>query len=109
MPINVEKKVLFDLMQKAIPIIPTKSSLQILSNFRLCFTGFHLELSATDLDHSMKISGVATGNGVFDVTVNARKAFDIIKELPEGNVTLDVDENVLLIQCDSGFSCKIAG
>lgn len=109
MPINVEKKVLFDLMQKAIPIIPTKSSLQILSNFRLCFTGFHLELSATDLDHSMKISGVATGSGVFDVTVNARKAFDIIKELPDGNVTLDVDENVLLIQCDSGFSCKIAG
>jgi DNA polymerase-3 subunit beta len=109
MPINVEKKVLFDLMQKAIPIIPSKSSLQILSNFRLSFTGFHLELSATDLDHSMKISGEATGSGAFDVTVNARKAFDIIKELPDGNVTLDVDENVLLIRCDSGFSCKIAG
>jgi DNA polymerase-3 subunit beta len=57
----------------------------------------------------MKISGEATGNGAFDVTVNARKAFDIIKELPDGNVTLDVDENVLLIKCDSGFSCKIAG
>jgi DNA polymerase-3 subunit beta len=68
-----------------------------------------LEVSATDLDHSMKVSGDATGDGVFDVTVNAKKAFDIVRELPEGNVSLDIDENVLLMHCDSGFSCKIAG
>jgi len=100
---------LFDLMQKAFPIIPAKSSLQILTNFKLTFTGLNLEISATDLDHSMRASASASGDGPFDVTVNARKVFDIVRELPDGNVKLSLDENVLIIQCESGFSCKIAG
>ncbi|NLG19021.1 MAG: DNA polymerase III subunit beta [Fibrobacter sp.] len=109
MSISIQKKDLNDLLQKAFPIIPAKSSLQILSNFKLTYTGFHLEISATDLDHSLKVAGTATGDGPFDVTVNARKAFEIVRELPDGNIILDVDENVLSINCESGFSCKIAG
>ena len=109
MAILIQKKDLFDLMQKAFPIIPAKSSLQILTNFKLTFTGLNLEISATDLDHSMRASASASGDGQFDVTVNARKVFDIVRELPDGNVKLSLDENVLIIQCESGFSCKIAG
>lgn len=109
MSISIQKKDLNDLMQKAFPIIPSKSSLQILSNFRLSYTGFHLEVSATDLDHSLRVVGKASGDGPFDVTVNARKVFEIVRELPEGTITLDIDENVLIIQSESGFSCKIAG
>lgn len=109
MSISIQKKDLFDLLQKAFPIIPAKSSLQILTNFKLTYTGFNLEVSATDLDHSMRVVSSANGSGPFDVTVNGRKAFEIVRELPEGNVTLSLDENVLIIQSDSGFSCKIAG
>jgi DNA polymerase-3 subunit beta len=109
MGISIFKKDLYDLMQKAFPIIPAKSSLQILTNFKFTFSGYQLELSATDLDHSMRVVASATGNGPFDITVNARKVFDIVRELPEGNVNLSIDETVLIIQCDSGFSCKIAG
>ncbi len=109
MSITILKKDLYDLMQKAFPIIPSKSSLQILSNFRLSFSDNKLEISATDLDHSMKVTCGASGNGPFDITVNARKAFDIVRELPEGNVTLDIDETILLIQSEKEFSCKIAG
>jgi DNA polymerase-3 subunit beta len=109
MALSIQKKDLYDLMLKAFPIIPAKSSLQILSNFKLTYTGFHLEISATDLDHSLKVAGTATGEGPFDVTVNARKAFEIVRELPDGNISLDIDENVLSINCESGFSCKIAG
>src|SRR5690606_5592552 len=108
MSISIQKKDLFDLLQKAFPIIPAKSSLQILTNFKLTYTGFNLEVSATDLDHSMRVISSASGTGPFDVTVNGRKAFEIVRELPEGNVTLSLDENVLIIQSDSGFSCKIA-
>jgi len=109
MSISIQKKDLFDLLQKAFPIIPAKSSLQILTNFKLTYTGFNLEVSATDLDHSMRVISSASGTGPFDVTVNGRKAFEIVRELPDGNVTLSLDENVLIIQSDSGFSCKIAG
>lgn len=109
MSISIQKKDLLELLQKAFPIIPAKSSLQILTNFKMTYTDFHLEVSATDLDHSMKVVSNATGAGPFDVTVNARKAFEIVRELPDGNVNLSLDENVLIIQSDSGFSCKIAG
>lgn len=109
MPISIQKKDLYDLLQKTFPIIPAKSSLQILTNFKFTFTGLNLEVTATDLDHSMRVVANATGSGPFDVTVNARKAFEIVRELPEGNVNLSLDENVLIIQSESGFSCKIAG
>jgi DNA polymerase III subunit beta len=109
MAISILKKDLYDLMQKAFPIIPAKSSLQILSNFRLSFTGTQLEVSATDLDHSMKVTANATGDAPFDITINARKAFDIVRELPEGSVILDIDETVLIVQSEKDFSCKIAG
>jgi len=109
MSITILKKDLYDLMQKAFPIIPSKSSLQILSNFRLSFTDNLFEISATDLDHSMKVSCNASGNAPFDITVNARKSFDIVRELPDGNVTLDIDEAILIIKSEKGFSCKIAG
>lgn len=109
MSISILKKDLFDLMQKAFPIIPSKSSLQILSNFKMLFNGFSLEISATDLDHSMKVVGKASGEGPFEITVNARKAFEIVRELPEANVVLSTDGNILIIQSEKGFSCKIAG
>jgi DNA polymerase III subunit beta len=109
MSITILKKDLYDLMQKAFPIIPAKSSLQILSNFRLSFSGTQFEVSATDLDHSMKVTCDASGDGPFDITVNARKAFDIVRELPDGNVILSIDETVLIIQSEKDFSCKIAG
>lgn len=110
MAITIQKKELYDLMQKTYPIIPTKSSLQILLNFKLSFNGTSLEICATDLDHSMLVTGEAVGDGnPFEITVNAKKVFEIVRELPEGLIKLDIDETILLINCENGFSCKIAG
>ena len=55
MSLSISKLVLLDLLQKAYPIIPLKSSLQILSNFRISFQKGRLEITATDLDQSIKI------------------------------------------------------
>ncbi len=109
MSIIIQKKDLFDLMQKAIPLISNKSSLQILSNFKMTYIDSKLEISATDLDHSMKVFTPVDGEDPFDITVNARKIFDIVRELPDGIVSLDLDETVLIIESEKGFSCKIAG
>lgn len=108
MSLSINKKVLFDLLQKAFPIIPFKSSLQVLSNFRLSFHENVLEVSVTDLDHFLRVFSIVEGIDFFDITVNARKFFEIVRELPEGLVTLEVIESVLCIKCDKGFSCKIA-
>lgn len=109
MSLSIQKKDFFELLQKSYPFIPLKSSLQILSNFKLSVSGNILEISATDLDHFLRVFCEIEGDDSFNITVNARKLFEIVRELPDGSVILDTYENVLLIKSESGFSCKIAG
>jgi DNA polymerase III subunit beta len=109
MSLKISKQVLFDLLQKAYPLIPFKSSLQILANFRIAYQKGRLEITATDLDQSIRIFTEAKGDGVFDITVNARKVFEIIREMSEGQVTVAVENNVLILETEKEFICKIAG
>lgn len=109
MSFTINKKDLLELLQKAIPIIPLKSSLQILSNFRFTFNGSTLEVSATDLDHFIRVFSPVTGSDQFDIAINARKIFEIVRELPDGAATLEINENILIIKSEKGFLCKIAG
>jgi DNA polymerase III subunit beta len=109
MSIRISKESLVDVLQKAYPVIPLKSSLQILSNFRIIYSNSQLEVIATDLDQSIRIFVAVEGEGSFDITVNARKLFEIIRELPEGKVSISIEENILEIKSEKNFSCKIAG
>jgi DNA polymerase-3 subunit beta len=109
MSFTIQKKALFELLAKAYPIAPAKSSLQILSNIKLSCTDGELQIMATDLDHSIKSSAPISGSESFEVAVNARKLFDIVREMPEGEVNGEIDENVLGLQSEKGFSCRIAG
>jgi len=109
MSIFISKDVLSDVLQKAYPVIPLKSSLQILSNFRMVFNNSLLEITATDLDQSIRVSAAVDGDESFDITVNARKIFEIIRELPDGKITISVEDGVLIIKSDKKFRCKIAG
>jgi DNA polymerase-3 subunit beta len=109
MSVQIQKKDLLEAMQKAFPVVPSKSSLQILSNFKLYYADSILEISATDADYSLRATVGASGEGPLDITVNARKIYEIVRELPEGSVELDVDGMVLIMKSERGFSCKIAG
>jgi DNA polymerase-3 subunit beta len=109
MECTILKSELYELIQKAYPIVPMKSSLQILSNVKISFLNGKMELTATDLDHSIIVSAPVSFEGNKEVTVNAKKLFEIVRELPEGEIVLDIDENVLIIESKKGFSCKIAG
>jgi DNA polymerase-3 subunit beta len=108
MECKILKNDLFDLVQKSYPFIPLKSSLQILSNFKLSFYNGKIEISATDLDHSILISSQINCSGEKEMTLNAKKLFEIVRELPEGEILIKDDENVLIIESKNGFSCKIA-
>jgi DNA polymerase III subunit beta len=109
MECKILKRDLYDLVQKAYPFIPVKSSLQILSNFKLSFFNDKIEISATDLDHSIMVSSQLNCTGEKEMTLNAKKIFEIVRELPEGDIFLKDDENVLIIESKNGFLCKIAG
>jgi DNA polymerase III subunit beta len=110
MECKILKSDLYELIQKAYPFIPVKSSLQILSNFKFSFNKEKIEIAATDLDHSIIVSSkLQSSSGEKEISVNAKKLFEIVRELPEGEVVLKDDENVLIIESKNGFSCKIAG
>ena len=109
MSLSIQKEQLYDVLQKTFPIIPLKSSLQILSNFRIVYDKTQLQIIATDLDQSIRAVLAVKAESSFDITVNARKIFEIIRELPEGKVTITVEENVMILQTEKNFSCKIAG
>jgi DNA polymerase III subunit beta len=109
MSFTLSKKSFFDMLQIVCPVAPVKSSLQILSNIKLSCHSKLLAAVATDLDHSVTASSEVVGKDSFEVAVNARKIFDIVREIPEGNIIGEVDETVLILRSEHGFSCKIAG
>ena len=109
MAYTIQKKNFFEIIQKAYPIIPSKSSLQILLNFKLIFHPDNIEVIATDLDHTIKLKTPINGDGEHEITVNAKKLFEIVRELHEGELTIAFDENVLIIESGGSFSCRISG
>jgi DNA polymerase-3 subunit beta len=109
MSLLIEKKTLLELIQKSYPIVPAKSSLQVLSNLRLTLQDGTVELMATDLDQSIRVFSTVESDDAFEVTVNARKLFEVVRELHDGPLKVDVDENVVTIESGESFVCKIAG
>lgn len=107
--LTVSKAALLEVVQKAYALAPPKSSLQILSNLKLSCSPERIEITATDLDQSIRCSCPAEGTADFQVAINARKLFDIVREIPDGDISIEEDENVLSIVSDKGFSCKVAG
>lgn len=105
----ISKNKLYDLIQRTYPIVPIKTSLQILSNFKMSFSKKGIFITATDLDHSIEAFSESVSDGEAEITVNARKFFEIVRELPDGDIYLSTDVNVLIIENKKGFSCKIAG
>ncbi|MBD3420047.1 MAG: DNA polymerase III subunit beta [Chitinivibrionales bacterium] len=109
MALKIQQQELHDLIQKAYPVVPSKSTLQILQNFKVSLRGNEFEIAATDLDHSIIVKANVEPADEFSIAVNARKITEIVRELPRGSIEITVDDNVFIINSEKGFSCKIAG
>lgn len=99
---------LVDILQKAFPLIPSTSSLQMLLNMKIDLRPEYMEVSATDLDHSIIVRNQISGEGECSFTINAKKLIEVARELHEGELSLDVKESILTIHSGGNFSCKIA-
>ena len=102
MKFDTTKEMLIKSIQEVQNAINPKTTLPILSNILMEAGKESLSLTATDLDIgivstipvSVKTEGV--------ITVPAKKFFDIIKELPDGEVSISVKKNNLVhIECTS--------
>lgn len=109
MKISITKDHVLDALQQVQNVVSTRTTLPILSNVLLRASGDSLELTTTDLDVGIRrrVSAMVTKPGT--TSLPARRLFSIVRELPDGEIEIEVDEkNIASISCGSSFF-KIVG
>src|SRR5215475_6898881 len=93
MEITVSK---FDLLKELTAtqgVVERKTTIPILSNFLFEASGDKLSITATDLDLSLRTSCNVKVKKEGSCTIPARKLYDYVKLLPEGEISLKLLEN----------------
>jgi DNA polymerase-3 subunit beta len=93
MEITVNK---FDLLKELTAtqgVVERKTTIPILSNFLFEAAGDKLTITATDLDLSLRTSCPAKVKKEGSCTIPARKLYDYVKLLPDGDITIKLLEN----------------
>ena len=93
MEISVSRAELLRELTAAQSVVERKTTIPILSNFLFEADEDRLTITATDLDQSLKTSCAAKVKKPGACTVPARKLYDYIKLLPEGEISIKQMEN----------------
>jgi len=100
MKVVCAKNSLMDGINTVFNVIPSKTTMPILMNILLRTKDNKLELIGTDMEVSIKCEIDAEIVDKGSITIPARKINDIVRELPETNVDIEIDENnKALISC----------
>ena len=102
MKFDTTKEILVKGIQDVQNAINPKTTLPILSNILIEMGKDNISLTATDLDIGITSTIQVKPGTEGAITVPAKKFFDIIKELPDGAVSIAVKKNNLVhIECPS--------
>src|SRR4051812_42803226 len=93
MEISVNKTELLKELTATQGVVERKTTIPILSNFLFEATDSKLTLTATDLDLSLRTSCNAKVKKEGSCTIPARKLYDYVKLLPDGDITIKLLEN----------------
>lgn len=107
MKFSLPKSRLFSYLQHILQVVPTKSTLPILTNILIEALENKIKISATDLDISITASVEANVMKKGSASIPARILFDIIKELPESDISFEASSQRVEIKIPNG-SYKIA-
>ena len=95
--ITVSRAELLRELTAAQSVVERKTTIPILSNFLFEATsegeGGRLTITATDLDQSLKTSCAAKVKKPGACTIPARKLYDYIRLLPEGDISIKLMDN----------------
>jgi DNA polymerase III subunit beta len=91
--ITVSRAELLRELTAAQSVVERKTTIPILSNFLFEAVDDRLTITATDLDQSIRTSCAAKVKKPGACTIPARKLFDYIKLLPEGDVSIKLMDN----------------
>ncbi len=107
MKFTLSKTKLSSALQSILQVVPSKSTLPILTNILIEALETKLKLSATDLDISITTTVDCQISKKGAAALPARILFDIIKELPESEITFESTNSRMEIRIPNG-SYKIA-
>jgi DNA polymerase-3 subunit beta len=93
MEITVTKSDLLKELTATQGVVERKTTIPILSNFLFEAAGDRLSITATDLDLSLRTSAAARVKKDGSCTVPARKLYDYVKLLGDGDISLKLLEN----------------
>src|ERR1700754_2749566 len=93
MDITVSKVELLRELTATQGVVERKTTIPILSNYLFEAAGDRLSLTATDLDLSLRTSCSAKVKKEGACTIPARKLYDYVKLLPEGDISLKLQDN----------------
>ena len=101
MKLTIQSQILRDAINKVLSVVDKKNSRPILTNCLIKSVGQKLELIATDLEVSAKIILNAKIEGEGSFCINSKNIADILRELPNDELVMNVDNNNLL-----NLTCK---
>src|SRR5712672_1355424 len=93
MEITVAKSDLLKELTATQGVVERKTTIPILSNFLFEAAGDKLSITATDLDLGLRTSCPAKVKKEGSCTIPARKLYDYVKLLPEGDISIKTMEN----------------
>jgi DNA polymerase III subunit beta len=109
MEITVSRQDLVKELTATQSVVERKTTIPILSNFLIEADGEQLNITATDLDQAIRTSAPVKVKKPGSCTIPARKLYDYIKLLPDGEISIKLLENHW-VQIRSGRSnTKIVG
>jgi DNA polymerase-3 subunit beta len=104
MKFTVTKQALIDGLQRIQNIVSNRVTLPVLSNVLLETTETGLQLTATDLEVSVRTETPATVEKTGSTTLPAKRLFSIIRELPAEEIEIETDaRNVASIRSGPSF------
>ncbi len=107
MKFSLPKSRLSACLQNVLQVVPAKSTLPILTNVLIEALEGKIKISATDLDISITASVECNISKKGSASLPARILFDIIKELPESEISFEATTQRVEIKIPNG-SYKIA-
>jgi len=93
MEITVSRQDLVKELTATQSVVERKTTIPILSNFLIEADGDRLNITATDLDQAIRTSAAVKVKKAGACTIPARKLYDYIKLLPDGDISIKLLEN----------------
>lgn len=108
MKFSLPKSRLTHYLQAVLSVVPAKSTLPILSNILLECLDKKLKISATDLDVTIMATLDAEVTKKGAAVIPGRMLFDLVKDLPESEITFEGSTNRIEIKVPNG-TYKLGG